>query len=72
VDARLERVARPITTPQGTCEEGPSPVERVLAAKATQRLRQLIAAGGVELRRVACACKPDTEGTEQCNFGQTV
>ena len=45
--------------------------ERVLAAKATQRLRQLAAAGGLELEPVRCACRPGTEGTDRCNFGRS-
>lgn len=48
-----------------SCEQ-----ERMLAAKATQRLRQLVAAGGLELEPVRCACQPGTEGTARCNFGR--
>jgi len=44
--------------------------ERMLAAKATQRLRQLVGAGGLELEPVRCACQPGTEGTDRCNFGR--
>jgi endonuclease YncB( thermonuclease family) len=47
------------------CEE-----ERLLAAKATDRLRELVDWGGISLKRVACACAPDTEGTRQCNYGR--
>ena len=43
--------------------------ERELAAAATERLRQLIASGAV-LQRVACACRPGTEGTRSCNYGR--
>jgi endonuclease YncB( thermonuclease family) len=44
--------------------------ERALADRATNRLRQLIAAGDVQLTRVACACKVGTEGTPKCNYGR--
>lgn len=44
--------------------------ERTLAARATQRLRQLVAGGGLDLQRVACACRPGTEGTRRCNYGR--
>jgi endonuclease YncB( thermonuclease family) len=44
--------------------------ERELAARATHRLQQLVAAGVADLQRVACACKPGTEGTRRCNYGR--
>jgi endonuclease YncB( thermonuclease family) len=44
--------------------------ERILAAKATQRLRQLAAGAALDLRRVPCACPRGTEGTGQCNYGR--
>lgn len=44
--------------------------ERERAARATQRLRQLIAGGGLRLRQVPCACQPGTEGTQRCNYGR--
>jgi endonuclease YncB( thermonuclease family) len=44
--------------------------EDALAQRATQRLRQLILEGDVELTRVPCACRPGTEGTRHCNFGR--
>jgi endonuclease YncB( thermonuclease family) len=44
--------------------------ERRRAEKATQRLRDLIAAGNAHLTRVACACRPGEEGTRLCNFGR--
>jgi endonuclease YncB( thermonuclease family) len=44
--------------------------ERTLAAAASRRLRQLIAAGGLDLERVACSCRPGTEGTPACNHGR--
>jgi endonuclease YncB( thermonuclease family) len=44
--------------------------ERALAAKATDRLQQLLDKGEPNLRRVACACDPGTEGTGRCNHGR--
>ena len=44
--------------------------ERALSAAATQRLKELTAGGDVDLRRVACACPPGTEGSGQCNYGR--
>lgn len=44
--------------------------ERQLAARATARLNELIADGEAQLTRVACACRPGTEGTRRCNFGR--
>jgi endonuclease YncB( thermonuclease family) len=45
--------------------------ERELGNRATFRLRQLIAGGGLELERVACACRNGTEGTPRCNYGRS-
>jgi endonuclease YncB( thermonuclease family) len=45
--------------------------ERTLAAAASRRLRQLVAAGGLDLEQVACSCKPGTEGTRACNHGRS-
>jgi len=44
--------------------------ERARAAKAVQRLHQLLASGEPYLQRVPCACAPGTEGTERCNYGR--
>lgn len=45
--------------------------EKNLGNRATARLRQLVStAASIQVRRVACACKPGTEGTKQCNFGR--
>ena len=46
------------------------PRERALSAEVTRRLRQLVAGGELDLRRVPCACPRGTEGTGQCNYGQ--
>jgi endonuclease YncB( thermonuclease family) len=50
---------------QARCE-----AERALAARATFRLRQLVAGGGLRLERVPCACRKGTEGTQRCNYGR--
>jgi micrococcal nuclease len=47
------------------------PSERELGNRATFRLRQLVATGGLDLERVACACRPETEGTPRCNYGRS-
>lgn len=44
--------------------------ERTLSARATFRLRQLIAGGGLDLALVPCQCRPGTEGTQACNYGR--
>jgi endonuclease YncB( thermonuclease family) len=44
--------------------------ERAMGEEATRRLRGLIAAGEIDLRRVPCACPRGTEGTGQCNYGR--
>jgi endonuclease YncB( thermonuclease family) len=46
------------------------PAERELAARVTARLQRILAAGKTELKRVACACRPGTEGTASCNYGR--
>jgi len=46
--------------------------ERDLADRATQRLQSLISsAGSAELTPVACACRPGTDGTSECNYGRS-
>ncbi len=45
--------------------------ERQLGERATARLHQLVlGAASIEFERVACSCRPGTEGTDQCNFGR--
>jgi endonuclease YncB( thermonuclease family) len=44
--------------------------ERDLGTRATSRLRQLVAQGGLRLQRVSCACPPGTEGSYSCNYGR--
>jgi endonuclease YncB( thermonuclease family) len=47
-------------------------LERMLAARATSHLRQVIRTGGdLDLRVVPCSCRPGTEGTMRCNRGRT-
>lgn len=45
--------------------------ERVLGQKAKARLRQLVSKGRLSLERVRCSCKPNTEGTDACNYGRS-
>jgi endonuclease YncB( thermonuclease family) len=47
------------------------PAERGLGNRAAFRLRQLVAGGGLDLLRVACACPAGTEGTPRCNYGRS-
>jgi endonuclease YncB( thermonuclease family) len=47
------------------------PSERELGNRATFRLRQLVAGGGLDLERVACSCRAGTEGTPRCNYGRS-
>jgi endonuclease YncB( thermonuclease family) len=63
--ARLVGFDTPETGSRARCE-----TERTLAAAASARLRQLIAGGGLDLERVACSCRPGTEGTLLCNYGR--
>jgi len=45
--------------------------ERQLGMRATVRLKEMLnQAERIEFQRVACACKPGTEGTKACNFGR--
>jgi endonuclease YncB( thermonuclease family) len=47
------------------------PSERDLGNLATFRVRQLVAAGGLDLERIACSCPTGTEGTLRCNYGRS-
>ena len=44
--------------------------ERNLAARATARLRALVAGGRLDLQIVSCSCRPGTEDTQRCNYGR--
>ena len=46
------------------------PEGRILSRRATSRLRQVVAAGGLHFKGVPCACPAGTEGTQQCNHGR--
>ena len=45
-------------------------VERELGEYATSRLEVLVAGGELMFEKVACACRPGTEGTSACNYGR--
>jgi endonuclease YncB( thermonuclease family) len=46
-----------------------SGLERMLAARATSRLRQMIRnSEDIDLQIVDCSCRPGTEGTMACNY----
>jgi endonuclease YncB( thermonuclease family) len=46
-------------------------LERMLAARATSRLRQIIRTGDdIDLQLIECSCRPGTEGTRWCNYGR--
>jgi endonuclease YncB( thermonuclease family) len=45
--------------------------ERDLGNRATFRLRQLIAAGGIDLEPIECSCPKGTQGTMVCNYGRS-
>ena len=45
--------------------------ERQVGERATARLSQLVrGTASIEFERVACSCRPGTEGADQCNFGR--
>lgn len=44
--------------------------EAALGNRASDRLRELVASGTPVVTRVACSCKPGTEGTNRCNYGR--
>jgi endonuclease YncB( thermonuclease family) len=47
-------------------------LERMLAARATSRLRQMIQlSGDIDLQIVDCSCRPGTAGTMACNYGRS-
>src|SRR5262245_57008902 len=63
-DVRLVGFNAPETR-RAACEE-----ERLLGAKATRRLRDLVRAGNLDLEYVACSCPARTQGTSACNYGR--
>jgi hypothetical protein len=43
----------------------------MLAARATSRLRQIVRNGHrIEIDKVACSCRPGTDGSTVCNDSQ--
>jgi endonuclease YncB( thermonuclease family) len=38
--------------------------------KATRRVRDLVQAGDLDFKFVACSCRPGTEETPACNYGR--
>ena len=44
--------------------------ERALGESAANRLRVIVAGGGITLERVPCSCPPGTEGQPSCNYGR--
>jgi endonuclease YncB( thermonuclease family) len=52
-------------------EHGRCGLERMLAARATSRLRQMIQrSSDIDLQIVDCSCRPGTAGTMACNYGR--
>lgn len=45
--------------------------EADLSARASARLKQLVAGAETTITKVACACPPGTEGTKKCNYGRS-
>ena len=62
---RLIGIDTPESGPHAKCA-----AEREKAAATADRLREIVAGGGIRLDRVACNCPAGTEGTEQCNYGR--
>ena len=44
--------------------------EAALGNRASERLKELVMSGAPIVTRVACSCKPGTEGTNTCNYGR--
>jgi endonuclease YncB( thermonuclease family) len=62
---RLVGFNTPETGRQAQCDG-----ENALGRAATLRLREIVAAGSLDLERVSCACRSGTEGTQACNYGR--
>ena len=45
--------------------------ELELGNLAKARLKEIVAAGNLTLKRIPCSCAPGTEGTEACNYGRS-
>ena len=46
------------------------PAEQAQGDKATQRLRELVRGGKLDLEYVVCSCPAGTQGTLACNYGR--
>lgn len=45
--------------------------ERELGVQASKRLVEIVSSGNSAVTKVACSCKPGTEGTDRCNYGRS-
>lgn len=45
--------------------------EGELGAKASARMKEIVSSSKLSLTKVACSCRPGTEGTDQCNHGRS-
>lgn len=45
--------------------------EAILGNRAKERLEELSATGRTQVLQVPCACKPGTEGTDNCNYARS-
>lgn len=45
--------------------------EAILGNRAKERLEELSVTGRTQVIQVPCACKPDTEGTDMCNYSRS-
>jgi len=53
------------------CRRAHCGLERMLATRTTSRLRQIIrTSDNLDFQLVDCTCRPETEGTRWCNYGQ--
>lgn len=62
---RLVGVNAPDSGERAGCE-----AENILAPAATARLSELVAGEDLDFERIACSCRPGTEGTKKCNSGR--
>lgn len=65
-NVRLIDYNAPEPTVRAQCE-----AERRLGVSASQRLREIVAAGELDFEPKRCACRPGTEGTKYCNRGRS-
>ena len=62
---RLVGFDTPETGDRARCD-----AERSKGRAATNRLRALVSAGGLDFVMVQCSCRAGTEGTQLCNYGR--